>query len=311
MTDGTGRLRATWFNQDFRERQLQPGAEVALSGKIEWSPGEPADEEPDVDVLGRQGEPGHRADRPHPPVGSAGEPGTPAAGDIRSPERGETDLGPGPRGDTRRAGLMDRDTAFAAIHFPEVARPGGVEPAPARLRRVVPARGGAGGAAAPSAQTSKGIVHDAGRALQPGTSSTTFPSGSPGPRCGRWRRSSRPRLGRPDAPPAPGRGGVWEDGGGRRHPARRCRGGLPGCGDGSHRGARRAALPQHHRFARSCRHERPRSRAKEVRLGMDSLFAGPPGEAALARRWVALLTGSSAEVTSRPRAEYAAGNCST
>ena len=39
FTDGTGRLKATWFNQAFRERQLQPGAEVALSGKIEWFAG--------------------------------------------------------------------------------------------------------------------------------------------------------------------------------------------------------------------------------------------------------------------------------
>ena len=35
VTDGTSRLRAVWFNQPYRSKQVAPGMEVAVSGKIE------------------------------------------------------------------------------------------------------------------------------------------------------------------------------------------------------------------------------------------------------------------------------------
>jgi len=35
ISDGTGMIQATWFNQPFLEKQLRPGREIVLSGKVE------------------------------------------------------------------------------------------------------------------------------------------------------------------------------------------------------------------------------------------------------------------------------------
>ncbi|MDX1689523.1 MAG: ATP-dependent DNA helicase RecG [Acidimicrobiia bacterium] len=55
VTDGEGYLWATFFNQPFRERQLRPGTEVALSGTPERFRGRLQMKSPVVDVLSREG----------------------------------------------------------------------------------------------------------------------------------------------------------------------------------------------------------------------------------------------------------------
>ena len=52
VTDETGRLPITFFNQPWRERQLRPGATVALFGKAEMYRGNRQMTNPVVDVLG-------------------------------------------------------------------------------------------------------------------------------------------------------------------------------------------------------------------------------------------------------------------
>jgi ATP-dependent DNA helicase RecG len=55
VTDGTSRLGATFFNQPWREKQLGPGTEVALFGKLDVYRGRRQMVNPVVDVLGRPG----------------------------------------------------------------------------------------------------------------------------------------------------------------------------------------------------------------------------------------------------------------
>jgi ATP-dependent DNA helicase RecG len=52
VTDGTGRLRATFFNQPFRERQLTPGTTAVLFGKLETFQGRRQMTNPVVDLIG-------------------------------------------------------------------------------------------------------------------------------------------------------------------------------------------------------------------------------------------------------------------
>jgi ATP-dependent DNA helicase RecG len=52
VTDGSGRLPVTFFNQPWRERQLRPGATVALFGKADMYRGARQMTNPIVDVLG-------------------------------------------------------------------------------------------------------------------------------------------------------------------------------------------------------------------------------------------------------------------
>ncbi|HEX5616234.1 MAG TPA: ATP-dependent DNA helicase RecG [Acidimicrobiia bacterium] len=56
VTDGASRLACTFFNQAWRERQLAPGTEVALFGRLEVYRGKRQMTNPVVDVLGRAGE---------------------------------------------------------------------------------------------------------------------------------------------------------------------------------------------------------------------------------------------------------------
>ena len=118
FTDGTGRLKATWFNQAFRERQLQPGAEVALSGKIEWFRGSPQMKSPAVDLLGgKESLVTGRIVPIHPSVQEV------SAGPLRraifealAVARPVSD--PVPEVILAELGLMERDAALGGIHFP-------------------------------------------------------------------------------------------------------------------------------------------------------------------------------------------------
>jgi ATP-dependent DNA helicase RecG len=56
LADDTGTLKAVWFNQAFRERQLSEGSEVALSGTVARYRGALQMQSPDADVLDRASE---------------------------------------------------------------------------------------------------------------------------------------------------------------------------------------------------------------------------------------------------------------
>ena len=112
------RMEITFFNQPFRSRQLQPGTIAAFSGKVNTFRGSPQMTNPDVELIG-SGEEGFQGKVV--PVHSAVGEMTPVR--IRSAmnnalRRARPILDPVPRsalGDN----YLDRDQAFANIHFPE------------------------------------------------------------------------------------------------------------------------------------------------------------------------------------------------
>lgn len=119
IVDDTGTLKAVWFNQAFRERQLTEGAEVALSGTATRFRGVLQMQSPDVDVLDRPSEslvtgrvmPVHRA------AGGIG------AGHLRRAIhtallKARPMPDPVPPDVVGRLALVDRDTAIGDIHFP-------------------------------------------------------------------------------------------------------------------------------------------------------------------------------------------------
>jgi ATP-dependent DNA helicase RecG len=132
VTDGTGSIKVVWFNQPFRERQLAVDAEVALSGKVERFKGTPQMTNPDVDVLAGTAEalttgrvvPIHRA------VGEVG-PGWMRRALHNAVKRSHPITDPVPPEIVQRHRLIDRDRAFADIHFPDDM--GAVPPARRRL----------------------------------------------------------------------------------------------------------------------------------------------------------------------------------
>ena len=132
VNDGQGVVAAVWFNQAFRERQLTPGVEVALSGKVERYRGRLQMQSPDADVLDRPSEslitgrvvpvhgtaggvgPGHLRRAIHTALATARPVSDPLPDDI-----------------VTRLGLVARDTAIGDIHFP--MEMSAVEPARRRL----------------------------------------------------------------------------------------------------------------------------------------------------------------------------------
>ena len=300
ITDGTGRLKATWFNQEFRERQLQPGAEVALSGKIEWFQGSPQMKSPAVDLLGgKESLITGRIVPIHPSVQEV------SAGHLRRAifealkvARPVSD--PVPDVILAELGLMDRDAAFGGIHFPESLD----EVAASRRRLAFDELFRLEVALAAQQRhrrvTSKGIVHDAGRAL-----ATHFVEHLPF----RLTEAQLRALEEIDADLA------------SADPMHRLLQGEVGSGktvvavaallagvEGGYQGAVMApteVLAGQHFLSITGLLDlagmTPEVEGEGSRLGMDSLFAGPPGEGAARPVVVALLTGSSAEVTSRPR----------
>ena len=133
VNDGQGVVAAVWFNQAFRERQLIPGVEVALSGKVERYRGRLQMQSPDADVLDRPSE-SLITGRVVPVHGTAGGVGP---GHLRRAIH--TALGtarpmpdPLPPALVERLGLAPRDAAIGDIHFPlEMSAVG-----PARRRLV-------------------------------------------------------------------------------------------------------------------------------------------------------------------------------
>src|ERR671910_1771517 len=119
VTDGSGHLRVTFFNQAWRERQLRPGMTVALFGKLEIYAGRKQMTNPVVDLIGdRTG----RIVPIYPQSDKAGlstwEIGEWVAEALRrSQVRGLLD--PVPAWVLDRFDLVARREAFAGIHAPE------------------------------------------------------------------------------------------------------------------------------------------------------------------------------------------------
>jgi ATP-dependent DNA helicase RecG len=119
VTDGSGRLRVSFFNQVWRERQLRPGMTVALFGKLEIYAGRKQMTNPVVDLIGdRTG----RIVPIYPQSEKAGlstwEIGDWVAEALRRAQ-GRGLLDPVPGWVLDRFDLITRPEAFAGIHAPD------------------------------------------------------------------------------------------------------------------------------------------------------------------------------------------------
>jgi ATP-dependent DNA helicase RecG len=117
VTDGSGFLKVTFFNQPFRERQLRPGMSAVLFGKVELFGGRRQMTNPVVDLVGDKT---GRIVALYPQSEKAGvmswdvdkwmDEVLRRAGDFADPV---------PEAILRRWDLTDRTTAFRGIHKPE------------------------------------------------------------------------------------------------------------------------------------------------------------------------------------------------
>lgn len=140
LTDGTDRLRATWFNRPGLARGVQTGTTVACSGTLKWFRGRPTLEVTAVEVLaqGPQGPQGVQGPQgPQGPQGAQGPQGEvgvvmpihPASMDVptwlirdlvrEALERTGELYDPLPADLRRRHCLVSRTEAFRQIHFPD------------------------------------------------------------------------------------------------------------------------------------------------------------------------------------------------
>ena len=120
VMDESGIVTATWFNQGFRSRQLNEGAEVALSGKLERFKGKLQMKSPAADVLSSPSEAliTGRVVPVHPSVGEVG-PGHLRRAVHNALGRSRPVHDPLPDVIVERHDLASRDSAIADIHFPE------------------------------------------------------------------------------------------------------------------------------------------------------------------------------------------------
>ena len=265
--DGTGRMHVVFFNQPWRERQLTPGLEVALYGKVDTYRGGLQMANPVVDLIGdRTG----RIVPIYPQSEKVQLTTWELAGWVenalqRAEVRGFADPVPAPV--RRRLGLLDRGSALHDIHVPESiadkerARRRLAFDELLRVQVALVMRKRA------MERESVGIRHQPGGELV-----ERFHGGLPFPltaaqRPGHRRDRGRPRPSAPDAPSAAGRRRIRQDGRRRDGFARRRAGRAPGCVDGADRGARRAArrirAPDARRAARARR--QPVRRAAALR----------------------------------------------
>jgi ATP-dependent DNA helicase RecG len=119
VTDGSGHLRVTFFNQAWRERQLKPGTHAALYGKLEIFGGRKQMTNPVVDLIGDKT---GRVVPVYPQSEKAGLSTWEIGGWVaevlrRSKVRGIAD--PVPEAVLDRFGLMGREEALWGIHAPE------------------------------------------------------------------------------------------------------------------------------------------------------------------------------------------------
>jgi ATP-dependent DNA helicase RecG len=117
VTDGSGSLRLTFFNQPWRERQLRAGAQVLLFGKVDTYQGRKQMSSPVVDLVGdRTGKiipvyPQSDKEKIYTwDVGKWVEEALTRAGEFAEPVPGEV---------LDRFDFVDRHAAFHGIHSPE------------------------------------------------------------------------------------------------------------------------------------------------------------------------------------------------
>jgi ATP-dependent DNA helicase RecG len=117
VSDGTSRMRVVWFNPYLR---LETGAEVALSGKVELFRGRLQMRSPDVERLDVPGETlvTGRVVPVYPALGGFSPVKVRRAVD-NALRRARPIAEVLPPDVIDRNGLLDRDTAFAGVHFPE------------------------------------------------------------------------------------------------------------------------------------------------------------------------------------------------
>ena len=117
VTDGTGRLRVTFFNQPWRERQLKSGMHAVLFGKLEVFSGRRGMTNPVVDLVGDKT---GRIIPVYPQSEKAGVMSWDVAKWMAEVMRraGEFD-DPVPIDVLQRYELIDRTSAFRQIHVPE------------------------------------------------------------------------------------------------------------------------------------------------------------------------------------------------
>jgi ATP-dependent DNA helicase RecG len=119
VTDGEARLRVTFFNQPWRERQLAPGTEVILFGRLELFNGRRQMTNPVVDLVG------DRTGRIIPVYAQSEKAGVQTWDVARwvAELLRRTDFDdPVPAHVLARWGLVDRRRAFRGIHAPESMR---------------------------------------------------------------------------------------------------------------------------------------------------------------------------------------------
>ena len=119
VRDGSGRMRLTFFNQAWRERQLAPGTDAVFFGKLELFRGVRQMTNPVVDLIG------NRTGRIIPVYPQSEKSGVSSweIGDLvaqalrRCTPRGLSD--PVPERVRAELGLIDREAALRGIHLPE------------------------------------------------------------------------------------------------------------------------------------------------------------------------------------------------
>jgi ATP-dependent DNA helicase RecG len=120
VTDGSGHLRVTFFNQPFRERQLKAGTDVVLFGRTEVFQGRRQMTNPVVDLIGdRTG----RIVPVYPQSEKAGVMSWDIARFVEETLRRAGEFAdPLDDGLRQRFGFVDRTVAFRDIHAPESMR---------------------------------------------------------------------------------------------------------------------------------------------------------------------------------------------
>lgn len=120
ISDESASVKAVWFNQTFRARQLTQGAQVALSGTVESFRGSLQMKSPAVDVLNSPTE-SLVTGRIVPIHSSVGDvtPGIMRRAIHNALLRSRPIEDPIPEELTKALNLMSRDNAFFDIHFPE------------------------------------------------------------------------------------------------------------------------------------------------------------------------------------------------
>ena len=276
ITDGSGYLRITFFNQPWRTRQLPEGSEGMFFGKVTEYRGQLQMANPEIDLLDEDDRLQIAAIYPQSDkLRLYSKELRALGGGVAAPHRSSSS--------TRcRDGCSTSTTSSTAtrrcwsIHQPETMRE--AEEARRRLvfdellriqlalvlrkRRIE--------------ETSQGIEHNTPGALVERFLDRLPVRAHRRPGEGDRRGHGRPGPADPDAPPAPRRRGRRQDRGRHRRAAHRRAGRAPGRLHGAHRGAGRAAPRQHAAVAR--RHDRAGRRRDAVRrAAADRRAAHQPG----------------------------------